>query len=757
MSTNSLLPWSDDRPYVPVVEFDRITAMASRALKAPIALLSEVNDREQRLWSRIGLAAPWPAKAIPLSHSICRRVAEKQEPVAVDNALKDTDLDHHPAVQEYGVGAYLGVPVQRPGAEAPAVLSVIDTSPRVWTDEDCRLLVDFGTLIERELVSRDRGTDGRFGYRTLFEASTVALMVIDPDSSTILDANPAACDLYCMAHEDIIGAQLDTIIRFARGDESVLERVRAGEDSFHMATVRECSNGQQVELEMRLLSVEGEGRRVTLLTALDQTGRNRAKSVLRASEARFRQIAEAMPQMVWTTDARGQTVFLNQRWHTYTGIHPDNAEGTWDQVVHPDDLEPSVERWNDSLTTGAPFEVEYRIKRAKDGAYRWFIGRAEPVRDSQGRIVQWFGTFTDIHDLREARQQLQASTERLRLVHRATTDVVWDWDAESGMTEWSPAIRDVLGWNVLKTRLAWGQTRIHPDDRDRVVESFSAAIERGGPTWQDEYRFPRADGSYVFVLDRGHIKRNADGVATRIVGALVDLSERKAIESQLIAARQAAEESQQSLREHWHELAKVQEEERRSLALELHDGIGQVLTSLVLSLDAAAQLPDRAGPILTEARGIAQQLQSDVRKLSFDLRPPMLNDLGLLPTLAWLAEWVEDHLGVAVVLSTPKVFPPLSYTVSTTAYRIVQEALTNVAKHADTDEATVEVGVASGWLSLTVSDAGRGFETHPDARKHRGMGLAGMAERANHLGGSVDVESVPGDGTRLCVRLPIDR
>ena len=757
MTINALPSWPAARPFAPVVEFDRITTMASRALKAPIALLSEINDREQHLWSQIGLAAPWPATAIPLSHSICRRVAEKQESVSVDNALEDSDLDHHPAVQEYGVVAFLGVPVQRPGAEAPAVLSVIDTSPRVWTDEDRRLLIDFGTLIERELVSRDGAADARFAYRSPFDASPDALVVLDPDSGAVLDANPSACDLCGMAREDMVGAQLDTLIRLAGGHESVLERVRAGEHSFHVVTVRECSNGREVELDMRLQSVEGEGRRVALLTPRDETERDGARFELQPVGARFRQIAEALPQMVWTTDPQGQQEFLNERWQAYTGIRPDDAERAWDQIVHPDDFEPSLERWKDSLATGAPFEIEYRLKRAEDGTYRWFIGRAEPVRDLQGRIVQWFGTFTDIHDLREARQKLRASTERLKLVHRATTDVVWDWDAESGMTEWSPAVRDVLGWDVQRTLLAWGQARIHPDDRDRVVESFSAAIERGGPTWQDEYRFQRADGSYVFVLDRGHIARNADGVATRIVGALVDLSERKAIESQLIAARQAAEESQQSLRELWNRLAKVQEEERRSLALELHDGIGQVLTSLVLSLDAAAQLPEKAGLILTEARGVAQRLQDDVRRLSFDLRPPMLDDLGLLPTLTWLAEWVEDHLGVAVELSTPEVLPPLSYATSTTAYRIVQEALTNVAKHAGVDEATVEVGVAPGWLSLTVSDAGRGFELHPDAQKHRGMGLAGMAERANHLGGSVEVESVPGDGTRLRVRLPVDR
>ncbi|HEX8386607.1 MAG TPA: PAS domain S-box protein, partial [Rubricoccaceae bacterium] len=135
----------------------------------------------------------------------------------------------------------------------------------------------------------------------------------------------------------------------------------------------------------------------------DVTEEKLAEAALRESEGQFVQIADAMPQLVWTTDPEGHHDYFNERWYAYTGMARPAEQGgavrefDWDDFLHPDDVEQTFARWSHSLATGEPYETEYRFRRAADGEYRWFIGRAMPVRDETGAVARWFGTCTDIH------------------------------------------------------------------------------------------------------------------------------------------------------------------------------------------------------------------------------------------------------------------------------------------------------------------------------------------------------------------------
>jgi PAS domain S-box-containing protein len=135
---------------------------------------------------------------------------------------------------------------------------------------------------------------------------------------------------------------------------------------------------------------------------------------LKASEQRSRSLSDAMPLVVWTARPDGAVDYFNQRWFEYTGLAEDRALAWgWSEVLHPDDTQPTIERWNESLRTGARYEIEYRWKRAQDGAYRWHLGHSVPVRDQTGRIVYWVGTGTDIDDQKQAETALRARSEQL--------------------------------------------------------------------------------------------------------------------------------------------------------------------------------------------------------------------------------------------------------------------------------------------------------------------------------------------------------
>jgi two-component system sensor histidine kinase UhpB len=204
----------------------------------------------------------------------------------------------------------------------------------------------------------------------------------------------------------------------------------------------------------------------------------------------------------------------------------------------------------------------------------------------------------------------------------------------------------------------------------------------------------------------------------------------------------------------------VQEAERRRLARELHDGIGQTLTALKQQLDvveqSAASLPDATRTRLRDAVELAAQALHETRELSRLLRPQVLDDLGLEPALRWLTRTFSERHGVALEVDLVGLDRRLSSPIETLAYRVVQEALNNVAKHAGAQRAQVLARCEGGELTLVVADDGRGFDSssRPEATDGAGSGLRGLRDRVELFGGRVEIGSRPGLGTRIVARVP---
>jgi signal transduction histidine kinase len=207
---------------------------------------------------------------------------------------------------------------------------------------------------------------------------------------------------------------------------------------------------------------------------------------------------------------------------------------------------------------------------------------------------------------------------------------------------------------------------------------------------------------------------------------------------------------------------RVQEDERRRLARELHDGIGQTLTALVNQLEGARRPDDRpkeeTAARIGEAMEIAAQALRETRDLSRLLRPAVLDDLGLSPALRSLARTIGKHFSVDVILKLSGLDERFDSDVETLAYRVVQEGLTNVTKHSGAQSATVEVERSAGHLRIRVTDPGRGFDPRgalADEHRDAGVGLRGMRDRAELFGGSFAIESASGRGTRIEVLVPL--
>jgi PAS domain S-box-containing protein len=265
----------------------------------------------------------------------------------------------------------------------------------------------------------------------------------------------------------------------------------------------------------------------------------------------------------------------------------------------------------------------------------------------------------------------------------------------------------------------------------------------GAGSVKGEFRLTRADGTtrHVEYSARTHV------LPGRHLGILRDVTDRRVAEEErddLLATTIAMNRELDALSRH---VVDVQERERRLLARELHDELGQLLTALTLMLDAGS-----SPPRLDAARALVREMMDRVRDLSASLSPPGLDVMGLVPALAAHGQRHELQTGVHVRLLAPGEERRFDPAVELAAFRIVQEALTNVAKHAGVREAFVEVTVVGHWLAVRIEDHGTGNAT---AAGSSGTGLAGMRERARLAGGQIALASTPGRGTRIDAVFPI--
>ena len=262
---------------------------------------------------------------------------------------------------------------------------------------------------------------------------------------------------------------------------------------------------------------------------------------------------------------------------------------------------------------------------------------------------------------------------------------------------------------------------------------------------------------YAVERKRGEeaLRRAHDELEQRVRERTAELSAANALLTEQIAERRRAEEE---LRRLSHRLVEVQESERRNIARELHDEIGQLLTGLKLVIEMGARLPaEEVHQQCQTAQSVVNELMARVRQLSLDLRPAMLDDLGLLHALLWQLERYTSQTGVRVALThigieNQRLIPE----VETAAYRIVQEALTNVARHAGVNEVKINVSADAESLLVRITDQGNGFDAQEALATRNSSGLAGMRERAQLLGGKLVINSMLGEGTSVIAILPLE-
>ncbi len=493
----------------------------------------------------------------------------------------------------------------------------------------------------------------------------------------------------------------------------------------------------------------------------------------KASEADLRLLADFIPQLAWMAGRDGSIFWYNQRWYDYTGTSFEQMQGWgWREVHHPDHIERVVSSIRTAFDTGEPWEDTFPL-RGQDGQYRWFLSRALPIRDGAGKVVRWFGTNTDVTEQRAWEERVRRSEERFRTVLDASTAIIWNMAADGGF-EWpQPRWTAFTGQAFEDARGSGWIEAIHPDDRDHTAEAWRCAVAARS-RYEIEHRVRRADGTWRHMEAHAVPILAEDGTVHEWIGTHTDVTARKDAEAAMQAARDEAEEANRAKSTF---IANMSHELRTPLSAII--GYSEMLQEEIEDAGDPGGIADDMRKIEGNARHLLS-LINDVLDLSkvesgkMEVYAETFDVADMVRDVATTVQGLVEKKGNTLSLRLEADLGAMHSDV-TKIRQMLLNLLSNAAKF--TEEGTITLSAERGlglgekdWLAFRISDAGIGmteeqltklFQRFQQAdasttRKFGGTGLGLSITKAfsTMLGGDVEVESVPGQGSTFTVRLP---
>jgi PAS domain S-box-containing protein len=646
-------------------------------------------------------------------------------------------------------------------------------------------------------------------YRTLF--NNTAFSVFLGESDRFVAANDTALRMFGLPDQEAVRAltpEMISPLEQPDGRPSSLARrqhleqaMRDGNLSFEW-THRRVDSGETFPAEVEL-SILREGKtHLTLAVVHDLTEAKRAEQQRRESEGRYRALVDTMPEAVFVH--RGDEVlFGNAAARALIGARPDDMLSGISVLsfVPEPDRELLAARTRRVIESGQHAEPrEARIRRL-DGSLIWVEVQGVRIEYGGAPAVQ-----TLMHDITARKQQEEAEGARVVRMQRQSDALLRVASRNSG-TGWG-------GIGAALEGICADAAQVLGTDRAAIwmLEDHGALLcaaamyERGGTRHEELPRFPMSRLSqYISMLRTERVFQSVDVQSDARLRGFSDATQPIASSRAILAAAiwRAGElagvvsVSQLEGERRWYpdeanfvggvadqvaqvlldfereqvladlqvlagELTRIQNEERRRIGRELHDSTGQTLAALELDLarlsDATKALAAKPRELLENAVRLARQCSNEIRTASYLLHPPLLDELGLVSALRWLADGLRDRSGIEVRLELPESVPRLSQANELTLFRVAQEALTNVQRHSASPWVALRLAVLSHGVSLEVEDAGRGIARRDPLRGPAvptlGVGLAGMRERIRQVGGTFAVESA-GAGTRIRAVVPL--
>jgi PAS domain S-box-containing protein len=626
--------------------------------------------------------------------------------------------------------------------------------------------------VHRDVTERKRAEramqESHALLRAVIESVPQAIYVKDLQGRYLMMNSPGARFIgkeppEVLGGDDAALFEPETVRRIKETDRQVLESGRS--DTQEQTLTAAGVTRTYLTSKAPFRGAHGEVLGVLGISA-DITERKRAEEALRQSEERLGLAIHAAALGIFEHDHPMDAIYWSPMMRAILGWGAEESASLqgYFELVHPEDrarIVSSVRQAHAPKGNGM-YGVEHRVVRP-DGGIRWISVCSRTYFEGEfdaRRPLRTVGIVADITEQKSAQEDLKRQKEWVS-VRLAELERIYDY-TPVGLCFVDRNLRYVhineqlAAMNGSPAREHIGRTirEIIPDVADEVEQHFRRALESGEPILNVELHGVTAaePGVARDWLENYFPLRSEAGTVIGVTAAVVEITSRKRAEQEL---RDYSERVHTLSRQ----LVAVQEEERRHLARELHDELGQVLATINFQLHAAKGLAGAAAlPRLEECGKLLQQAGEQVRGLALELRPTMLDVLGLEATLRWLCERHQQRTGCGVQFNAALTGAPLSPELAIACFRVVQEALTNVVRHAVAHHVWIELSRSESVLEVIVRDDGVGFDvvtTREQTTRRRGLGLLGMAERVQLLGGTLQVESEPGRGTRIRASFPL--
>jgi PAS domain S-box-containing protein len=502
------------------------------------------------------------------------------------------------------------------------------------------------------------------------------------------------------------------------------------------------------------------------------------EKALRESEERFRSAMTNIAEGLVMLDAQGRITYMNPAAETLFGwtsaellgkdIHEETHYKLPDGSRYPAANCPLLQVLRSRLAVREQEDLFIR----KDGSFLPVVFSASPVKteSATGGVIV---CFRDDTKRRQAEEALRQSERIYRAIGESIDYGVWICDDQGRHVYASPSFLKLIGLTQEQcSEFGWTHA-MEPEEAAATKEAWQKCV-REGCSWEREIRFRTADGRFQHILGRGVPIRDDRGKLLYWAGINLDIQHRKEAEQQLQDLVQTLESrvsertvelenASAKLRELTGTLLQTQDEERRRIARELHDGVGQLVVAMSMNLSNIVSEKEKLSPegrqTLAQNQALIGQCSREIRTMSHLLHPPLLDEVGLDSALRWYVDGFSERSKITVETRLARDFTEdLPRELALSVFRIVQESLTNIHRHSESPTALVQIDRSPREITLVVEDAGKGMPAEIQSKissgELTGVGLRGMRERVRQFGGRLDVYS-NGDGTRVIAVLPI--